>query len=399
MRRRTTILFVVATQILVPASVAIAHDTASSGKSAKSRRTLSLPATPFNYARIALPDHVQAVADRFDNTPVDNPITDHGATLGRVLFYDQKLSGDGTTSCASCHHQKLAFTDAKRVSVGFRGQAVRRNSMSLINLRYYSRGRFFWDERAESLESQVLMPIEDPIEMGHRLDQLVTQLQEDPLYEPLVRNAFEDHRLTQNRISKALAQFIRSIVSVRSRYDVGRSQVDSVLDPFPNFTSQENYGKDQFFGRAKCAACHLPDGVGFAESDGQSRSRQSAFFHLAEPSVNGIDIDAPDVDGGVGQHTERQVDFGRFKASSLRNVELTGPYMHDGRFKTLDQVIEHYNWSVRPHRNLDPRLEDFSANGLALPEIEKVALAAFLLTLTDHKLIDDPRYSDPFVRE
>ncbi len=120
--------------------------------------------------------------------------------------------------------------------------------------------------------------------------------------------------------------------------------------------------------------------------------RQSAFFQLAEPQVNGIDNDSPDVDGGVGEQTGRIADFGRFKASSLRNVELTAPYMHDGRFITLDQVIEHYNWSVRPHPNLDPRLQDFAANGLALPEVEKVALAAFLLTLTDHELIKDPKY-------
>ncbi len=244
--------------------------------------------------------------------------------------------------------------------------------MSLINLRYYPRGRFFWDERAESLEAQVLMPIENPVEMGHRFDDLLPQLQTDPLYEPLFRSAFGDPEVTKHRISNALAQFIRSIVSVRSRYDVGRSQVDSVLDPFPNFTSQENYGKEQFFGRAKCADCHLPDGDSSDESRGENRGRQSAFFQLAEPTVNGIDNHSPEVDGGVGEQTGRVSDFGRFKASSLRNVELTAPYMHDGRFSTLDQVIEHYNWSVRPHQNLDPLLEDFAANGLALPEVEKV---------------------------
>lgn len=389
-----------AIQLLAAASCAFSQDTPSvDNAAANHRRVVSLPGTPFNYARIDLPNHVESVSDEFDNTPADNPITDLGATLGRVLFYDRVLSVDGTTSCASCHQQKYAFTDASRVSVGFSGEAVRRNSMSLINLRYYPRGRFFWDERAESLETQVLMPIEDPLEMGHRLTDLVAQIQTDPLYDPLFRSAFGDREVTRQRISSALAQFIRSIVSVGSRYDVGRSQVESVLDPFPNFTHQENYGKEQFFGRARCADCHLPVGSSTDESGGKNLGRQSAFFHLVGPTVNGIDSFSPDVDGGVGEQTGRIADIGRFKASSLRNVELTAPYMHDGRFLTLDQVIEHYNWSVRPHQNLDPRLAGFSANGLALPEIEKVALATFLLTLTDHELLVDPKYSDPFVRE
>lgn len=398
--RRTTFSIAVAAQILLGTSRAAAQDLASVATSSiDHRRVLSLPVTPYNYARIDLPEHIESVADRFDNTPQNNPITDHGATLGRVLFYDRGLSVDGTTSCASCHQQKFAFTDDKRLSVGFNGRAVFRNSMSLVNLRYYPRGRFFWDERAESLEAQVLMPIENPVEMGHRLDDLLLQLQNDPTYEPLFRSAFGDPQVTKHRISHAIAQFIRSIVSFRSRYDAGRSQVDSVMDPFPNFTVQENYGKEQFFGRAKCADCHLPDGNSTHASRGENRSRQSAFFHLAEPTVNGIDNHSPDVDGGVGEQTGRIADFGRFKASSLRNVELTAPYMHDGRFITLDQVIEHYNWSVRPHQNLDPLLEDFAANGLALPEVEKVALATFLLTLTDHGLIKDPKYADPFVTE
>ena len=125
-------------------------------------------------------------------------------------------------------------------------------------------------------------------------------------------------------------------------------------------------------------------------------ARQSAFFHLESPTVNGIDSDSADLDGGLGAVTGLNKDWGRFKATSLRNVELTAPYMHDGRFRTLDQVIEHYNWSVKPHRNLDPRLEDFAANGLALPEVEKVALSEFLKTLTDSDFIRDPKFSDPF---
>ena len=202
-----------------------------------------------------------------------------GATLGRVLFYDRSLSANGSVSCSSCHSQSTGFSDERRFSTGFEGKEVKRNSMSLVNLRFYKSGKFFWDERANSLEDQVLMPIEDPVEMGHSLAMLVKQLQKDAIYPPLFREAFGTPEVTVQRLARALAQFIRSMVSVRSRYDVGRSAVDSVHDPFPNFSEQENYGKQQFFGRARCSECHsdrVMDGpVG-----------QSAFFQLA-PLVNG----------------------------------------------------------------------------------------------------------------
>lgn len=358
-----------------------------------STRQLALPATPYRYADQPLPRHVKEVASLFDNTPESNPITDEGATLGRVLFYDPNLSANGSTSCSSCHSQQTAFTDERRFSKGFEGRAVDRNSMSLVNLRYYRPGKFFWDERAGSLEDQVLMPIENPIEMGHELTALVSQLQSDPIYPPLFRDAFGTSEVTKERLSLALAQFIRSMVSVNSRFDQGRAAVASVLDPFPNFSEQENYGKQQFFGRARCSECHLP------ETKGKSgAARQSAFFQLEGPLVNGIDSDSDQVDGGVGAFTLKESEWGRFKSTSLRNVVLTAPYMHDGRFRTLDQVIEHYNWSVKPHRNLDHRLEDFAANGLALPEVEKVALAAFLATLTDQTFLTDPKFSDPFTQ-
>lgn len=355
-------------------------------------RKLILPSAAFRYAGQVLPDHISEVSKLFDNTPDSNPISNDGATLGRVLFYDPTLSANGSTACSSCHTQATAFTDARRFSKGFEGREVDRNSMSLVNLRYYRPGKFFWDQRAATLEDQVLMPIENEVEMGHHLPSLVSQLQQDPIYPALFRKAFGTSKVTEQRLGRALAQFIRSMVSVRSRYDLGRAEVTSVLDPFPNFSEQENYGKEQFFGRAKCSECHLPE----IES-GRGATRQSAFFQLEKPLVNGIDSDSAEVDGGVGASTQRSEDWGRFKSTSLRNVELTAPYMHDGRFRTLDQVIEHYNWSVKPHRNLDSRLKDFAANGLALPEVEKVALAEFLKTLTDQNFVNDPKFSNPFV--
>ncbi|MCA9083486.1 MAG: hypothetical protein KDA81_05500 [Planctomycetaceae bacterium] len=401
---------------------------------ATEQRRLQLPDPPFRYAdsdndtdngAAALPQHVRAVAQAFDNTPPENPITDAGATLGRVLFYDKSLSVNGTVSCASCHQQDKAFTDGQPTSPGFDGRRGKRNSMSLINLRYYRPGRMFWDERASSLEDQVLRPIEDPIEMGHQLSVLINQIQQDPIYPPLFDAAFGETTVTKDRIAQALAQFVRSIVSFASPYDEGRAAVASIYDDFPNFTEQQNLGKQMFLTRGGCAICHLaPDeflhrsprsGQATLISDTAAQTsasaelltdlapddviadRQSAFFFVEGPTVNGIDGDPAASDPGVGQVSGLEQDRGAFKVSSLRNIEVTGPYMHDGRFTTIDRVLEHYNWSVRPHPNLDPRLQE-AVKGIALPEKEKVALAEFLKTLTDRSVLTDVRFSDPFVR-
>lgn len=377
----------------------------SSAVNLAEERRVYLPQEVAEYVDQDWPKAFRDVIERFDNTPPDNPLTNHGATLGRVLFYDKTLSANGTVACASCHKQSLAFTDDAKLSVGLHGKTVRRNSMSLVNARFYQRGRFFWDERARTLEQQVLMPIEDPIEMGHDLDRLIPQLRADPIYPPLFRSAFGSKPITADAVAKALAQFIRSIVSYRSPYDVGLAQAGSPTKPFPNFTDQENLGKEQFFGRGRCASCHLSNALPFNPHrpdwvyDSSERiPRQAVFFTMGTPAVNGIDSeDAEDVDQGVGGFNGADLDMGRFKSPSLRNVAVTGPYMHDGRFHTIDQVIEHYNWSVRPHSNLDNRLAEFAAGGMAMPEVPKVALAAFLETLTDRHLLTDPKFSDPFV--
>jgi len=386
-------------------------------------RQLHLPAQPYSYSELRVPTYAAETARQFDNTPVDNPITDDGATLGRVLFYDKSLSKNATVSCASCHKQSLAFTDDEPLSVGFDGRRVDRNSMSLVNSRFYRRGKFFWDERAETLEQQVLMPIENPIEMGHSIEVLIGQLTHDPIYRPLFQAAFGDATVTADRIAKALAQFVRSIVSFNSRYDQGREQATSVNEPFVNFTDQENEGKRLFFGEARCATCHVDGGQADEESDlfdlDFSAQRQSAIFFMNRPVVNGIDtepyqasgttvsvgngqlVKTPgiqyDADVGVARISTTQDDVGRFKSPSLRCVDVTGPYMHDGRFRTIEAVVEHYNWSIRPHMNLDPRLQKLDNSGIALPQAEVDALVAFLRTLTDESLLTDPKYSDPFV--
>jgi len=341
-------------------------------------RTLKLPETPYRYSDLELPAHFKTpAARRFDNTPANNPVTDAGATLGRVIFHDTRLSANNTVSCASCHAQKQAFADPARFSKGFEGKLVDRHAPSLTNLRYYARGRFFWDERAGILETQVLLPIQSKVEMGQELGRVLEILGKDAHYPDLYRKAFGTSEINRDRTAKALAQFLRSMVSHRSKYDEGLVKAGSINSNFPNFTAQENQGKTVFLNR--CGNCHMPGG-------------QSAHFVMDRVSNNGLDGDIRKADGGIGDITLRPGQVGLFKSPSLRNVELTGPYMHDGRFKTLEEVIDHYSRGVKQHPNLDGRVR---RAGNINPQ-QKAALVAFLKTLTDRHFITDPKYSDPF---
>lgn len=380
---------------------------ASANDERPSGRLVNLPDVPFRYTDDQLPKHFRNLPQEYLDVAATHVVTDAGATLGRVLFYDRTLSQSGTTSCASCHVQKFAFTDPRQFSVGHDGRPVKRNSMSLVNLKFSLTQKFFWDQRATGLKQQVLMPIENEIEMGHQLANLTKQLQADSLYPPLFEAAFGTRDVTEDRIATALSMFVSSIVSYRSPFDEGRSQVDSVLDDFPNFSPRQNLGKFQFF-ESGCAACHLSEGSQALQSNVISEDAspfdrrrpilQSAIFQIETAVVNGIDSAEAKNDAGVFVLTEKASDTGAFRVSSLRNVEVTGPYMHDGRFHTLDRVVEHYNWSVKPHRNLDPRLK-FAIDGIAIPEPQKVALVEFLNTLTDRNLLADPKFSDPFVSD
>lgn len=369
----------------------------------------ALPDAAHDYSP-ALPDHFRtATLDRFDNTPADNPTTDAGATLGRVLFYDRRLSANGETSCASCHDAAAGFSDPRVRSVGFEGEETRRHSMQLINLRWYAREAMFWDERAETLEAQVLMPIQDEVEMGLSLDELVDRVRGADYYAPLFRAAFGDASIDETRIARALAQFVRSIVSFRSRWDEGVAAVGGdIARDFPGFTAEENRGKDIFFGqhdpstRGLCGTCHLVGNPlafvpgGPVPPPGVTLDNTAVFF-MIEPANNGL-ID--ETDDGCGEVTGLEEDRGEFKAPSLRNIALTAPYMHDGRFETLEQVVAFYDSGVQAHPNLDPALRVLGPGGapirLNLTPADRAALVAFLRTLTDDTLATDPRYADPF---
>ncbi|MDX2248211.1 MAG: cytochrome c peroxidase [Bacteroidia bacterium] len=353
-------------------------------------RHLNLPATPYNYAQITLPQHFNAPPVRnADNTPDNNRVTDSGATLGRVLFYDKKLSRNQTKSCASCHSQENAFSDPIALSEGFEGGLTGRNSMGLSNARFYLNGHYFWDERANTLEDQTLMPIQDHVEMGMPLDTLTAKLQKELYYKILFKNAFGDTLVTSDRISLALAQFVRAMVSYQSKYDNGLNQIAGPPVPglaIPGFTAQENLGLAIFRNPARggCGGCHATD----------------LFFGTA-PFNNGLDAIITDL--GLGAVTGNPADNGKFKVPSLRNIALTAPYMHDGRFETLEEVVEHYNSGIQISPTLDPRLtapggpnQQLRPRRLNLTEEEKSALVAFMNTLTDTVFTSDEKFSNPF---
>ncbi len=365
----------------------------------------NLPNTPYNYSDINFPDTFTNYVFGFDNTPTDNPITDDGVTLGRVLFYDVNMSANNTISCASCHLQEFGFSDNKSKSEGFEGGHTFRNSMGFANAGFYSAENFFWDHRAETLEVQVLMPIQDEVEMGMTLEGLVTKLSALDYYNPLFENVFGSTQITSDKISKALAQFIRSIYSFNTRYDEGIEATNNIFMDFPNFTAEENIGKDIFNGKltpgaiGTCATCHLPNAIPLIYELPLPEDANQVVFSGAEPDNIGLDIDDNVEDNGYGAFLGIPSFNGHFKTPSLRNIEVTGPYMHDGRMETLEEVVEHYSTEVLPHPNLSAHMKDGNGDPrhLDLTPEESKALVAFLKTLTDYVLINDVKFSDPFV--
>jgi len=244
--------------------------------------------------------------------------------------------------------------------------------MALQNARFYERGRFFWDERAATLEAQVLMPVQDATEMGMTLDNLVTKLSLSGYYAPMFSAAFGTADISSDRISRALAQFVRSMVSGTSKYD--RAFNGSAAPNFNvTFTAQELQGQQLFNGPGGCLACHATDAQ-------------------ISDDIHNTGLDATITDVGAGN--------GRFKAPSLRNVAVRSRFMHDGRFTSLEQVVEFYNSGVQPNPNLDGRLRvgNGQAKRLNLSQAEKDALVAFLKTLTDDAFLSNPKFSNPFAR-
>ncbi len=335
-----------------------------------------------NYTAIRLPAYYDARVMDKDNTPQSQRASDAAATLGRVLFYDRQLSVNNTIACASCHRQDQAFGDARRFSVGFAGGATTAHSMRLGNLRWYAPGNMFWDKRAASLEAQATQPIIHPVEMGFTaaaggIPALLSRLNAVSYYPALVSAAFGDPTLTEARLATALAQFQRAMVSTSSKWDSGYALnynpalPDAGLGaPIASFTPQEERGRVLFMGNPgqgglACVACHAPP----------------TFALTANARGNGLDAGASTV----------------FKSPSLKSVSRSGAFMHDGRFSSLQQVVEHYNSGVQDGPALDNRLKAGNVpRRLNLSAADKAALVAFLTTLDDTSLATDPKFSNPF---
>ncbi|HTF05829.1 MAG TPA: cytochrome c peroxidase [Bacteroidia bacterium] len=339
-----------------------------------------LPAVPYDYVGdvAGIPQWMLSAPLNFLNTePSSNPVTNWGVTLGRVLFYDKNLSANNTVACGSCHHQDHAFADTGAVSTGFQGGHTSRSSMAIVNLRF-SR-TFFWDLRANGLEQQSIMPILNALEMGMDSVSLVNKVTALSYYPGLFEKAFGTPDVTLQRIQFAIAQFLRAMVSYRSKYDEG------VVNGFVNFTPLENDGMNLFFsGTFSCNHCH---------------STQN--FYERDARNNGLDSVHTDI--GRAEITGDPNDIGKFRVPTLRNIALTAPYMHDGRLRTLEEVVEHYNSGILPSPTLDDRITVNQTTGgppvqMNMTAYEKTALVAFMHTLTDQTFITDPKFSDPFQR-
>jgi len=365
-----------------------------------------LPAEPYDYA--TAPMQLQDGFSPFGDSTLKNEV----ATLGRVLFYDQRLSLNYRVSCGSCHRQQFAFGDNRERSLGFVNDITGRNTQQIVNAGLQK--GLFWDLRERVLDHMVLQPIANHQEMGlSDTLEMENRIRSASYYAPLFADAFGNEEVTTHKIGLALAQFVKSIISVSTKYDHGlKAVVDGgqalapQFEPFPNFTPLENAGKEAFFRTFFCSQCHGgPNFNGF-----NPNFIQEANIGLDEtytdPGVAGTDFE-------TGQPNN-----GKFKIPSLRNIAVTGPYMHDGRFKSLEEVVEFYNSGIQAHPQLSPELRQQSIVGNhigpAIPDDqeiidgrmvpmrmymtgeEKAGLVAFLRTLTDQEMITHPKFSDPF---
>lgn len=334
--------------------------------------TVVLDETPyeFSYGDFPAPD-----------LPEDNPLTVAGVELGRMLFYEKKLSKGDEQSCASCHNQANGFSDTLKLSVGVEGLEGTRQAMGVFNMAWNS-NEFFWDGRAHLLRDQSLLPIEDELELNETHENVISKLSLDKLYRDQFTKAFGDDEITTHRMSLAMEQFMLSIVSVDSKYD-------RYLAGEVTLTESEERGRALYFAEynpffpevsgADCEHCH-----------GGINLENDQYMN------NGLDADAKQTDVGREAVTMLSSDKAKFKVPTLRNIALTPPYMHDGRFKTLEEVIDHYNDGIKMSATIDPALIQVVDQGLLLDAQDKKDLVAFLHTLTDETFVNDERYTNPF---
>jgi len=341
-----------------------------------------------NYSNQSIPNYINK-----DNT-VNNPITDAGATLGRILFYDKNLSVDNSVSCSTCHTQANAFSDLDVASTGVNG-ATGRHSMRLINARFAHETIFFWDERANTLEEQTTIPIQDHNEMGFSgengdpsINDLISKLEAIEYYPELFEIAFGNETITEERMQNALAQFIRSIQSFDSKYDEGRSISNNDMTPFTNFSTSENNGKQLFL-----APPTFTNGIRTAGGLGCTGCHRAPEFDIDPNSLN---------NGIIGTINNSGNDLEITRSPSLRDLfkpdgSLNGPLMHTG-INDIETVIDHYNLITNDNTNLDPRLKpQGNLQNLNMTQDEKDNLIAFLKTLSGTDVYINEKWSDPFI--
>ncbi|MFN8398021.1 MAG: cytochrome c peroxidase [Bacteroidia bacterium] len=302
--------------------------------------------------------------------PEDNPLTVEGVELGRHLFYEPMLSADNTQSCGTCHVQEFGFSDrGRQFSTGIDGLQGDKNAMAIINLGWAQ--EFFWDGRAAGMENQARLPVINPIEMHESWPNVVAKLQATTKYPAMFEAAFETDQITEDLVVKAIAQFERTMITGNSDYDKFTRGEQS------SFSQAAYRGMQVFFTeRGDCFHCHTVD-----------------LLTTFEYHNNGLDATFTSANIGRAAVTGRSSDTGKFKVPSLHNVEVSGPYMHDGRFATLEEVIEHYNSGIKRSPTLSPQIK--KPDGLFLTEQEKSDLLAFLKSLTDHEFLTNPAFSDP----
>ena len=333
---------------------------------------LDLPETPYDYNTIS--------TGGFDaNIGINND----EASLGRVLFYDTKLSLNNSVSCASCHKQARGFADDKKFSTGFQNHNTLRNTLPIQNI---SRPTFFvgslgsslfWDGRADFLQTMVLLPMLNHVEMGMpSLEGIVEKVRQQPYYPGLFEKAYGNSDINIELVSRALSGFVGSIFTSNSKFDRAENGMTQL-------SALEQEGRNLFMTKYNCNSCH--------------QAQQFSGYETGGGLVN-IGLDRVYTDKGLEAITNNPADNGKFKIPVLRNVALTAPYMHDGRFSTLDQVLDHYSHNIADNPALDPRLRDDHGvpKVLNISDHEKTAIIAFLNTMTDYSVITDPKFSNPF---
>jgi cytochrome c peroxidase len=300
--------------------------------------------------------------------PTSNPLTEEGVALGKKLFFDKILSGDETQSCATCHDPQKAFTDNKQFSDGIDGDFGNRNSMPLFNLAWNFDELFTWDGKEFGLEKQAFEPVTNPIEMHANWAVVATKLEQDSEYPTLFLQAFGTSKIDSTLVTRALAQFERTIIS-------GNSKFDKFLRGETTLTSEEQNGFDVFMdeGRGDCFHCH--------GSNNNPLWTDNKFHN------NGLDALFSDL--GLGKITGDPTDNGKFKSPSIRNLAFTAPYMHDGRFNTLEEVINHYSEGLKPSPSIDPLMKSVNQGGVGLTAKDKADLKTFLLSLSDFNFINN----------